>query len=191
MSWKELSEKISEAVAEKNISVSEISDYLGIDRKKVEKILNGDFSFDDRAHIREYLKRLSWILDLNFEDIWKEYEESYPDDLSKPNTLEKSSNKFEIFMLTVLILLSVLIALKTMDIKSEPCVIIENKENEKLMVNNIFLEKGESYSTCENAKVYGNKKGVLIKTFGKKNYLVKIENFEVIINGKSEKSRSR
>lgn len=191
MSWKKLSEKIDNAAKEKDVSLSDISEYLGIDRKRVEKMLNGDFSFDDRAHMREYLRRLSWILDLDFDDIWREFEEVKPDELPSVEKHENASSRFEIFMLIVLVTLSIVLVFEILDMSSKPCVVIENQDNEKLTVNDVVLEKGESYTTCESVKVYGNKGSVLIKTFGKKNYLVKIENFEVILDGRSEDTRSR
>ena len=190
MSWKDLSEKINEASVEKNISEDDIAEYLGLDKKKIERILNGDFSFDDRAHIREYLRRISWILDLDFEELWKEYEDTR-DKMLISKDGRSTSNKFETFMATVLILLFALVTVNIVKIRSEPCVFIENHSNEELIVNRIILKKGESFPTCESVKVYGNENGVLVRTFGKKNYLVKIENFEVIIDGNGKKSGSR
>ncbi len=191
MGWKELSSKISEAVKEKGVEISEISEYLGISSKDVLKILNGDFSFDDRLHMREYLKRLSWILDLDFEDLWKDYEGDVRVEESVFEESESVSNRFEVFMLAALLVLSVIIAIGMLRVKSKPCVVIKNEGNDSLIVGNLVLKKGESYPTCKSVRVYENKGAVLIRTFGKKNYLVKMENFEVIVNGSGEKSGSR
>ena len=191
MGWRELSNRISEAVKEKGIDISEISEYLGIDSKKVDKMLSGDFSFDDRLHIREYLRRLSWILEIDFEDLWREYSDDEIREMETSEESEITSNKFELFMLVALLILFIAVAFEILKVKSEPCVVVENRKNDRLFVENLILRKGESYSTCKSVRIYGNREGVLIRTFGKKNYLVKIENFEVIVNGNGEKSGSR
>ncbi len=191
MGWKELSSRISETMKEKGVEISELSEYLGVDAKKIQMILNGDFSFDDRVHMREYLKRLSWVLDVDFEDLWKEYE----DDLEREELVFEESgnvpNRFKVLMIATLLVLFVIIAIDILKVKSEPCVVVENQWNDRLIVGNLILKRGESYPTCRNVVVRENKNGVLIKTFGKKNYLVKIEDFEVVVNGSGEKSRSR
>ncbi len=189
MGWREISSKLRAAVEEKKLSVFEISKYLDIDLSSMERMLNGDLSFDDRAHMYNYLKRIAWILELDFDELWRNYEEESQEESEEYE--EAPISRVELFMMTILSIIAILLIFGISSIHSKPLATIENTSGGEITVEGVRLKEDETYPVYRNVRVFGNRGEVFVETFGKKKYKVKMESFEVIVNGRGKNTGSR
>ncbi len=156
-----------------------LSRVSGVDKGVLKRILEGDLSFDDPIHVRETLKRISWVLDIELEMEGTRIEST------SSKTLEvRKRVEFDRFAIVILMTLAVILMVQIAKVSSEPPAYIIGRA----VVNGAEVE-GE-YPVWRSVLVT-QEGSVLIRTFGGKTFEVMIREFEVMVDGRSEDPRSR
>ena len=190
MGWREISEKIRERMKELEVREEDLILVLDIKKEKFRRMLEGDFSIDDEFHVKGYLRKICEELDLPFEEIEKEYLEGFKT-LKKTEIESEPQRLVYSFMIIFLSFLSIFLLFKISEVHGEPIAVLKNTSGNVLNVSGFDVAPGDEFEIYEGVKVTGNTGEVLIETFGKKIFRVKIRDFEVMVNGRGEGSRSR
>ncbi len=190
MGWREISERIKERMKELEVNEEDLILVLDIKKEKFRRMLEGDFSIDDEFHVKGYLRKICEELDLPFEEIEKEYLEGFKI-LKKTEIRSEPQKRVYAFMIIFLSFLSIFLFVEISDVYKEPIAVLKNTSGNVLNVSGLEIAPGDEFEIYEDVKVTGNTGEVLIETFGKKTFKVRIRDFEVMISGRGEDSGSR
>ena len=190
MGWREISERIKERMKELEVNEEDLILVLDIKKEKFKRMLEGDFSIDDEFHVKGYLRKICEELDLPFEEIEKEYLEGFKI-LKKTEIRSEPQKRVYAFMIIFLSFLSIFLFVEISDVYKEPIAVLKNTSGNVLNVSGLEIAPGDEFEIYEDVKVTGNTGEVLIETFGKKTFKVRIRDFEVMISGRGEDSGSR
>jgi len=188
MGWRELSEKLQEARIKKRLSLRELSMKTNISTSKLKKMEKGDFSIESPIYMKNYLKRLSAVLELDETELIEEYE-SEKISLT-PSEKEKKVLSFEIFYYIIVTILSTFVIILLVETEKElkaPYATLYNSSDATLLVNGRSLSPHGEYKIFKNIKVTNNSSVVTIREYSGRTLKIKIRNFEVSLCGKDKK----
>jgi len=185
--WKELSEKLQDARIKKRIPLKELSMKTNISIDKLKKMEKGDFSIESPIYIKNYLKRLSAVLQLDESDLIEDYESETR--LPVSNEKEKPSISYEVLYYVMVAVLSIFVIVLLVEIEREltlPYATLYNSSDATLLVNGRPLSPYENYKIFKDVKVTNNSSVVTIKEYSGRILKIKIKDFEVNLYGKSK-----
>ena len=181
--WKVLADKLRLRREEKGLSVLQVSLLTNVSPSKLRKMEEGNFaSVDADVYVRNYLKRLSGVLELPYEELLSLYEEGKRKCMPQNEMCEERVNKKArreiamVVLLGIVFFLSVFLAIECVRLReSFPAVLVTEEPvllNGKEVVGTVGLKQGKYI-----VEGGGN---VIIKTLSEE-WHVNLSRFEVTV----------
>ena len=181
--WKVLADKLRLRREEKGLSVLQVSLLTNVSPSKLRKMEEGNFaSVDADVYVRNYLKRLSGVLELPYEELLSLYEEGKRKCMPQNEMCEERVNKKArreiamVVLLGIVFFLAVFLAIECVRLReSFPAVLVTEEPvllNGKEVVGTVGLKQGKYI-----VEGGGN---VIIKTLSEE-WHVNLSRFEVTV----------
>jgi len=190
--WKELSEKLQDARIKKRLSLKELSIKTNISIEKLKKMERGDFSIESPIYMKNYLKRLSIVLDLDESELLEDFQSETVTEVSVSHNEKEEIRSFantSYYVIVAIILLAFMITLffKIEEELKSPYATLHNTSEATLLINNKNLSPGKEYDIFDDITVTNNSSVVTIVEYSGKTFKIKIRSFEVKLHGKDKK----
>jgi len=181
--WKVLADKLRLRREEKGLSVLQVSLLTNVSPSKLRKMEEGDFvNVDADVYVRNYLRRLSGVLELPYEELLSLYEEGKKKCMPQSKMCEERANKkarreiVMVVLLGIVSFLAVFLAIECVRLReSFPAVLVTEEPvllNGKEVVGTVGLKQGKY--------IVEGGRNVIIKTLSEE-WHVNLSRFEVTV----------